>query len=71
MANINQGGISFNNYKTLGIEKEAGPLILPIQGPDADGGIVNAVDIDWNGAVLPNGNIENAAVLGRISEVIR
>ena len=24
---------------------------------------VNAVDIDWNGAVLPNGNLENSSSL--------
>ena len=59
MANINQGGISFNNYKTVGIEFGQNPIIMPIQGPDEDGGIVNAIDIDWNGAVLPNGDIEN------------
>jgi hypothetical protein len=51
MAQKTQNGISFNNYKTAGIEKEAWPLILSgQQGPDEDGGIINAVDIDWNSA---------------------
>ena len=44
-------GINFISIKTLGVEKEQWPLILTDQqGPDADGGIINAVDIDWNGA---------------------
>ena len=50
MANINQNGINFNNYKTTGWELGGNPLRMPIQGPDEDGGIINAVDIDWNGA---------------------
>ena len=50
-------GIKFNSIKTAGVEKSAWPLILAgRQGPDEDGGVVNVVDIDWNGAVLPNSN---------------
>jgi len=50
-------GIKFNSIKTDGVNYDQWPLILTgRQGPDEDGGIVNAVDIDWNGAVLPNSN---------------
>ena len=53
MAQKTQNGITFNNYKTGGVEKEYWPLILTNQqGPDEDGGIINVVDIDWNGAQL-------------------
>ncbi|MBR1789925.1 MAG: hypothetical protein IJ762_12225 [Bacteroidaceae bacterium] len=53
MAQINQNGINFNNVKTAGVEMGQWPFFLAgQQGPDADGGIVNAVDIDWNGAVI-------------------
>ncbi len=55
MAQITQNGITFNSVKTAGIEKEAWPLILAgQQGTDEDGGIINAVDIDWNDAQWPN-----------------
>lgn len=48
---MTQDGITFNSVKTAGVEKEQWPLILTGQmGPDEDGGIINAVDIDWNGA---------------------
>ena len=53
--NIN--GINFTSIKTAGIEQGGWPFYLGGRvGPDEDGGIVNAVDIDWNGAVLPNSN---------------
>lgn len=55
MAQITQNDITFNSVKTAGIEKEAWPLILAgQQGPDEDGGIINAVDIDGNDAQWPN-----------------
>ncbi len=48
---MRQDGITFNSVKTARVEKEAQPIILTGQtGPDADGGIINAVDIDWNDA---------------------
>ena len=60
MAQINQGGIQFNQVKTVGVATDQWPFRLSGQtGPDEDGGVINAVDIDWNGAVLPNGDIEN------------
>lgn len=60
MAQINQSGIQFNQVKTAGVKLGSWPVILDGQsGPDEDGGAINAVDIDWNGAVLPNGDIEN------------
>ena len=62
MAQINQGGIQFNQVKTVGISLDQWPIHLSGQtGSDEDGGVVNAVDIDWNGAVLPNGNHETGS----------
>ena len=61
MSQINQSGITFNQVKQYGVELGQWPVLLASQtGPDEDGGAINAVDIDWNGAVLPNGNIGNA-----------
>ena len=60
MAQINQSGITFNQVKQYGVTLGQWPVFLASQtGPDEDGGVINAVDIDWNGAVLPNGDIEN------------
>ena len=63
MATITQNGITFNkviNDDRAGVPFGQYPLhILGMTGPDEDGGIINAIDIDWNGAVLPNGDIEN------------
>ena len=51
MATITQNGITFNSYKTTGVPTDQWPFRLTgQQGPDEDGGIINAVDIDWNGA---------------------
>jgi hypothetical protein len=55
MANYN--GIEFNNVKQYGNFVSAGPLrIQGLDGTDLDDGtgIINAIDIDWNGAKLPN-----------------
>lgn len=56
MANITQNGVYFNNYKNRGGQTiGGGPIrINGQQGPDEDGGIINAVDIDWNGAQVGN-----------------
>ena len=54
MAQFNQNGITFSNYKNTGWELSGNPLRMPIQGPDEDGGIINAVDIDWNDAQWPS-----------------
>jgi len=52
MAKINQDGITFNsviNDDRAGVPFGQYPLhILGMSGPDEDGGIINAVDIDWN-----------------------
>jgi hypothetical protein len=51
MANYN--GIEFNNVKQYGNFVSAGPLrIQGLDGTDLDDGtgIINAVEIDWNGA---------------------
>jgi hypothetical protein len=67
MATISQNGINFNNYKPQTedtVNMGQWPIVLAGQiDPDEDGGIINAVQIDWNGAVLPNGNPENAGNL--------
>ena len=72
---MEQNGIIFNNVKTAGIEKEAWPLILAgQQGPDEDGGVINAVDIDWNAATPGIGETSDGInttgeLLSRIKEV--
>lgn len=68
-----QNGITYNGVKTQGVEKAAWPLVLAgQQGPDEDGGVVNAVDIDWNGGVLPNGDIEtgNSVTINTTGELL-
>ena len=52
MTTITQNDITFNSYKTTGVPTDQWPFRLTgQQGPDEDGmGIINAVDIDWNGA---------------------
>ena len=51
-----QDGITFNSVKTEGYPRQGWPILLKDQqGPDEDGGVINAVDIDWNGAQLADG----------------
>lgn len=60
---ITQNGITFSNYATGNETYSLGKTIRlgSNEGLDEDNfGIVNAADIAWNGAVLPNGNISNA-----------
>ena len=66
MAQINQGGIQFNQVKTVGISLDQWPFRLSGQiGPDEDGGIVNAIDIDWNGA-----EVEENVVINTTGELL-
>lgn len=58
--------ILFNNVKTSGIKLSSGPLIingLTGTDPDDNSGIINAIDIDWNGAelssLITNDNIKS------------
>ena len=61
---MQQSGITFNSVKTEGYPRHGWPIILKnSQGPDEDGGVVNVVDIDWNGAVLEGADLENNANL--------
>lgn len=60
MAQIEKYGITFNSYKTTGVPTDQWPFRLTSQqGPDEDGGIINAFDIDWNGAKPGIGEGEN------------
>ncbi len=71
---MTQNGITFNSVKTSGLKMSSWPLYLNgQQGPDEDGGIVNAVDIDWNGAVLPNSNTSfgTSITINTTGEIIR
>lgn len=53
-----QNGITFNSVKNQSgstVNMGQWPIVLAgQQGPDEDGGIINAVDIDWNDAQWPN-----------------
>ena len=52
MANYNQNGINFNNVKDGGKLQASFPIWTGQIGVDEFGGIINVVDIDWNGAQL-------------------
>ena len=52
MANYSQDGITFSNVKDGGKVQSSSPIWTGQVGVDEFGGIVNAVDIDWNGARL-------------------
>lgn len=62
---IEKGGITYKSYKNAGVLTDQWPFILNNQeGPDsADGGIINAVDIDWNGAQVGNSEINTTSDL--------
>lgn len=51
-----QNNIEFNSVKSSAKQVSVYPLVMKNQqGPDEDGmGIINAVDIDWNGAQVSN-----------------
>ena len=81
MAQIVKDNITFNSYKNRGgLVLNNYPIrALGLEGPDEDGvGIINAVDIDWNGAEIEeNVTIHTTAELlnwiktkgGKISEI--
>ena len=53
-----QDNIIFDDVKTNGVSTDQWPFILTGQtGPDGDGGIINAVDIYWNGGHLKSSYI--------------
>ena len=60
---IQQGTITFQNYKNAQdgiLQFTAGAMVSGAEGPDLEfGGIVNAVDIDWNGAQVANNTVLN------------
>lgn len=60
MKSFTQNGITFNKYREAadGQTVSAAPILISGQeGVDPNfGGIVNAVDIDWNGASLYDKN---------------
>lgn len=64
MATFKQNGITFTALQ--GAIKPAGKISMAANGTFSDAGtdgvepFVNVVDIDWNGAVLPDGNIQTA-----------
>jgi len=71
---MTQNGITFNSVKTGTVKMGYWPITLQSQqGPDEDGGVINAVDIDWNGAVLPNSNTSfgTSITINTTGEIIR
>ena len=55
-------GIAFNNVKEYGVKLTSGPLLINgLTGTDPDDGqgIINAIDIDWNGAEVEDNIIIN------------
>lgn len=64
MAKVIQDNITFNNVKTAGVGMGQWPIyLLGQQGPDSDGGVINAVDIDWNGAEVGSSTINTTGQL--------
>ena len=59
---MTQNDIEFNSVKSSAKQFTAYPLTMKNQqGPDEDGyGIINAVDVDWNGAELIRRGFANA-----------
>ena len=53
--------ITFNNVKEYGVKLTSGPLLINgLAGVDPeDGGIINAVNIDWNGAEVDENTVIN------------
>ena len=51
---MTQDGINFNNVKDGALTIESSPIWTGHIGVDEFGGIINAVDIDWNGAQITN-----------------
>ena len=50
-----KSNVTFNKTKNVGLKDSGGPILINgLTGTDPDDGtgIVNAIDIDWNGAVL-------------------
>ncbi len=50
-----KSNVTFNKTKNVGLKVSGGPILINgLTGTDPDDGtgIVNAIDIDWNGAVL-------------------
>ena len=58
---ITQNDITFSNYNNTDVLKVSSPLkYANYEGLDEDNfGIVNAVDIAWNGAQWPSDSVEN------------
>lgn len=54
MANYTQNEIKFTNVKNGGKVQLSSPVWTGQTGVDEFGGIINAVDIDWNSANLAN-----------------
>ena len=69
---MTQNGITFNSVKTEGFPRQGWPILLKDQqGPDEDGGVINAVDIDWNSADLSSAasSFANAADTAPVSTI--
>lgn len=65
MSAINQDNITFNSVKT-GAMFSGGTLTVDATTTGVDpewGGVINAVDIDWNGAQLGNKEINTTGEL--------
>ena len=61
MSNYNQNGINFNNVKDGGKVQSSSPIWTGQVGVDEFGGIINVVDIDWNGAEVTGAKSTNLA----------
>lgn len=71
---MEQNGIQFNSVKTEDyLNFESGPIrIAHSSGVDSElGGVINAVDIDWNDADFTNATAQNPGTISTSGDLIK
>ena len=71
MANYIQDEITFNNVKDGGKTPASTPVWTGKVGADEFGGIINAVDIDWNGAEVDTDHDHDINTTGQLINYIK
>ena len=64
MSNYTDNNILFSNVKDISVPVSGAVGVRGVQGVDPEwGGIINAIDIDWNGAQLGDKEINTTGEL--------
>ena len=83
MANYtdSKSNVAFNDVKAGGKKQSSSPVWTGVNGVDEFGGIVNVIDVDWNGAQLgaaiqalsevPDNGALNTATITTTGELIK